>query len=112
VFWFAAALALPLAGLCALLVPHQTRTEDRAQPAREKLRRLDLGGVAILTAALVLFIFAITSGSTAGWKSAMVLAPLVISVVAIGAFFVYETQIPEEYAAMFVSCVNRMSSAC
>jgi hypothetical protein len=92
-----------VAGLCALLVPPQVLTEERIQPAREKLRRLDIFGVSILTVALVLFIFAITSGSTAGWKSAMVLAPLIISVLMVVAFFVYETRIPEQYAAMYVS---------
>jgi MFS family permease len=102
VFWFAALIAVPLAGLCAWLVPPQTVTEDRAQPAREKLRRLDLPGVSMLTATLVLFIFAITSGSTAGWGSAMVLAPLVVSVLMVIVFFVYETRIPEQYAAMSV----------
>lgn len=100
VFWFATLIALPVAGLCAWLVPAQVQTEDRNQPASEKLRRLDILGVSILTVALILFIFAITSASTAGWSSAMVIAPLVISVLGVVSFFVYETRIPEEYAAM------------
>jgi MFS family permease len=102
VFWFATLVGLPVAGLCAWLIPPQVLTEDRIQPSREKLRRLDIPGVSGLTAALILFIFAITSGSTAGWKTAEVLAPLIISIFMIIAFFVYETRIPEQRAAMYI----------
>jgi hypothetical protein len=53
-----------------------------------------------MTAALVLLIFAVTSGTTAGWDSAEFIAPLVISVVLLVGFFYYETRIPAESAAM------------
>jgi MFS family permease len=102
VFWFATIIALPVAAMCALLVPKQVATGDRVQPSREKLRRLDIPGVSTLTCALILFIFAVTSGSTAGWKSAMVLAPLFISVALIAAFLVWQTRVPEKYAAVYV----------
>jgi MFS family permease len=102
VFWFATIIALPVAAMCALLVPKQVATGDRIQPSREKLRRLDIPGVSTLTCALILFIFAVTSGSTAGWKSAMVLAPLFISVALIAAFLVWQTRVPEKYAAVYV----------
>jgi MFS family permease len=102
VFWFVTLIALPVAGLCAWLVPPQVLTENRIQPSKEKIRRLDIFGVSLLTVALILFIFAITSGSTAGWKSVMVLAPLIISVLMVAAFFVHEIRIPERYAAMLV----------
>jgi MFS family permease len=102
VFWFVTLIAMPVAGLCAWLVPPQVLTENRIQPSKEKIRRLDIFGVSLLTVALILFIFAITSGSTAGWKRVMVLAPLIISVLMVAAFFIYETRIPEQYAAMFV----------
>lgn len=100
VFWFATLVAVPVALLCAWLVPEQKVTADRGQPAREKLRRLDIFGVTILTSGLILFIFSVTSGSTAGWKSAEVLAPLVISVFMVAGFLYYETRIPEKYAAV------------
>ena len=41
-----------------------------------------------------------TSGSTTGWGSAGVLAPLIISVLMIVGFFYYETRIPVERAAI------------
>jgi hypothetical protein len=50
----------------------------------------------------VLLIFAVTSGSNAGWASAEVLAPLIISVAMFVAFFFYETRIPIERAAVYV----------
>lgn len=50
--------------------------------------------------ALILFIFAVTSGSVDGWGSASVIAPLVISVVLAIIFFIYEARIPEDYAAL------------
>ena len=55
-----------------------------------------------LIVALILFIFAVTSGSTDGWASAMVLAPLVVSILMVAGFFYWETLIPAEKAAMYV----------
>jgi MFS family permease len=100
VLWFVCILALPITGLCTWLVPQQDPTRGRVQSSREKLRRLDIPGVTVLTSGLVLFIFSITSGSEEGWGSAMVLAPLIISLALIAGFFWYETRTPEEYAAM------------
>ncbi|KAJ7751977.1 major facilitator superfamily domain-containing protein [Mycena metata] len=99
-FWFSALVSLPVAAMSTWLVPPQVLTADRNQPPREKIRRLDILGVSVLTTALILLIFAITSGSSAGWKSAGVVAPLVISVLMVGGFFLYETRIPEQYAAI------------
>ena len=70
------------------------------EPQTQRWKQLDLGGVSILTAALILFIFAITSGSTVGWGSAEVIAPLVISVFGVAGFFIYETRIPASTAAV------------
>ena len=51
---------------------------------------------------LILFIFAITSGSESGWASAEVLAPLVISVALMILFFLWEQYMPFESAAVYV----------
>jgi hypothetical protein len=103
VFWFTSVLSLPVAGLVLLLTPAQPLTGDRLQPAAEKLRRLDLPGVAVITAGLLLVIFGVTEGNTAGWASPMVLAPLVIAVaLLIPGFFVYERMVPARYAAVYV----------
>ena len=51
---------------------------------------------------MILFIFAVTSGSVQGWATAYVLAPLIISVLLLIAFFVWEARIDEIDAAMYV----------
>jgi hypothetical protein len=55
-----------------------------------------------LIVALILFVFAVTSGSAVGWASAMVLVPLVISILMVIGFFYWETLVPVEKAAMYV----------
>jgi hypothetical protein len=56
-----------------------------------------------------LFIFAVTSGSTDGWASAIVLVPLIISIFMVIGFFYWETLIPVDKAAMYVirdACID------
>ncbi|KAJ7020960.1 major facilitator superfamily domain-containing protein [Mycena alexandri] len=100
VFYFAAIVAAVL-GASGFLVPGFTRTtnESRAEKIL-RFRRLDLLGVFLFTAASILFIFSITSGSIAGWGSAQVIAPLVISLMLVLAFFLWESRLPESYAAV------------
>lgn len=50
--------------------------------------------------ALVLFIFAVTSGSIDGWGTAEVIAPLILSILLFVAFFTWEARQPEEIAAV------------
>ena len=54
----------------------------------------------LCAAALILFIFAVTSGTTDGWGSAAVIAPLIIAVFMVAGFFYFETRIPAERAAI------------
>lgn len=100
VFWFVAIVAVPIGGVCTVLVPPQRRIVDLSKPQIARWKSLDLVGVTILTSALILFIFAVTSGSTDGWGSATVLAPLIISIIGVAAFFYYETKIPADVAAV------------
>ncbi|EMD35861.1 hypothetical protein CERSUDRAFT_53112, partial [Gelatoporia subvermispora B] len=93
-------IAMPVATGCTLLIPAQEKTLSEVEPQSARWKSLDIVGVSILTAALILFIFAITSGSTAGWASATVLAPLIISVFMVVGFFYYETLIPTDQAAV------------
>jgi nitrate/nitrite transporter NarK len=53
-----------------------------------------------LPVALILLIFAVTSGSSSGWGSATVLAPLILSPFLLALFFYYETLIPAARAAI------------
>ncbi|KAI0704972.1 major facilitator superfamily domain-containing protein [Cytidiella melzeri] len=101
VFWFVALIAIPIGLLCTFLVPSPVRGRAEHESGKARWRSLDLGGVSILTAALILLIFAVTSGgSSAGWDSAMVIAPLIISVAMIVGFFYFETRISENTAAV------------
>ena len=54
----------------------------------------------LLAVALVLLIFAVTSGTSLGWGSAGVLAPLIISVFMIAGSLYYETTVPADCAAI------------
>ena len=101
VFWFGTILILPISAICMIMIPTEIAVEDSEEESKvEKAKGLDLVGVGVLTAALILFIFAVTSGSTDGWGTAIVLAPLIISVAMVGGFFWYETRIPESRAAL------------
>ncbi|KAF9070287.1 major facilitator superfamily domain-containing protein [Rhodocollybia butyracea] len=96
-FWFSALMAIPIAGICFLLIP--SRPDDPTR-AKASVQSLDIIGVSILTIALVLFIFALTSGSSVGWGTARVIAPLVISILMVVGFLFWETRVPEEYASL------------
>ena len=95
IFWLNTILAIPIATACLFLIPSPEHVDDPL-----KAKRVDVIGVSMLTSAFILFIFALTSGSTDGWSSAVVLAPLIVSVLLIAAFLYYETRIPEDSAAL------------
>ncbi|KAI0739621.1 MFS general substrate transporter [Daedaleopsis nitida] len=101
VFWFVALVCMPIAAVCIFLIPKQEpRVEDLSARRGARWKSLDLIGVSILTVALILFIYAVTSGTTVGWGSGGVLAPLIISVFLVAGFFYYETTIPADRAAI------------
>ncbi|KAG2355031.1 hypothetical protein BDR07DRAFT_1453899 [Suillus spraguei] len=58
-------------------------TADFRKPKGAKWKSLDLVGVGVLTVSFILLIFAVTSGSTDGWKSLVVLILLIISIIMI-----------------------------
>ncbi|TFK51508.1 MFS general substrate transporter [Heliocybe sulcata] len=98
VFWFVALVATPVSAVCVFVIPSENHIMPMSQAT--KLKKLDIPGVSTLTVALILFIFALTSGSTGQWASAMVLAPLIISVFMVGGFLYWETVLPMEDAAV------------
>ncbi|KAJ3477572.1 hypothetical protein NLI96_g10372 [Meripilus lineatus] len=100
VFWFVAIVALPISAVCIFLIPPRAKIEETRDPRTAKWKSLDISGVSILTIAVILFIFSVTSGSSSGWATARVLAPLIISIVLTGGFFYYETKIPASRAAV------------
>ncbi|KAJ7661576.1 major facilitator superfamily domain-containing protein [Mycena polygramma] len=100
VFYFSAIVSAVIALSAVVLVPKLQRTAESKAEQLLRFRRLDLLGVFIFTVASILFIFSITSGSIDGWGSAQVLAPLILSVFLIVAFFVWESRLSESYAAV------------
>ncbi|KAF8552681.1 MFS general substrate transporter [Imleria badia] len=101
VFWFSAIVAIPVSMACVFIIPPEVaRSKAEPDPRNPKWKSLDLMGISILTVALVLFIYAVTSGSTDGWATAGVLTSLIISILLIIGFFYWETLIPTEKAAI------------
>lgn len=123
VFWFVAIVAIPIALGCLFIIPSElAKPSNEPDASSTKWKSLDLIGISILTGvshprelllacgvnwlpsvALILFIYAVTSGSSDGWATAGVLAPLIISIFLIVGFFYWETLIPFENAAMYVT---------
>ncbi|KAG8697009.1 hypothetical protein FRC08_006788 [Ceratobasidium sp. 394] len=87
-------IALPIAAACIYLIPTTPRHNGT------KVSQLDFVGVSTLTAAIILFVYALTTGSVSPWTSAGVLVPLFVSVALVVAFFVWETRVDEKNAAL------------
>ena len=51
-------------------------------------------------AAIILFIYALTTGSISSWKSAGVLAPFIVSIALMVAFFLWEAHVDEKNASL------------
>ncbi|KAF8305938.1 MFS general substrate transporter [Clavulina sp. PMI_390] len=95
ILWFIGIVCMATAILAFIIVPPSAPRKHKASFAR-----LDLGGISLITAAIILFVYALTEGPSDGWSSAKCLAPLIISIALAAAFFVYEARIPEEMAAL------------
>lgn len=93
--WLPGIACLAVAALGIIIIP---ASAPRAH--KPSWRRLDLGAVSFITAALILFIYAVTSGPINGWDSANCLAPLIISIALGIVFFIYEAKVPEDVAAL------------
>ena len=115
ILWFTGIVGLGIAVVSAVSVPMSAPRKHKPS-----WKRLDLGAVSFMTgtspstssntlvdlmlyvahaAALILFVYAVTSGPT-GWGTANVVAPLVISILMAIGFFVYEARVDEEMAAL------------
>jgi predicted MFS family arabinose efflux permease len=93
IFWFVAIVGMGVAIICFFLIPNAKRD-------RSKQVAFDIPGVSMLTTAVILFIFAVTSGSTEGWATAYVLAPLIISLFVFAGFLYWESRIPADDAVL------------
>ena len=88
-FRFITIIVAPFATVAWFMMP-KTSAVAEDLPGSEKWKRMDLGGVFILLAALILFILGFTQAPNTGWKSPSFIAPLVVSIVMLIAFFVWE----------------------
>ncbi|KAJ7499582.1 MFS general substrate transporter [Mycena latifolia] len=100
VFYLFSILGFVLAIVVFVLAPSPDRPHISAMDKAKRFKRLDLLGVSMLTVGLVLFVYAVTSGSISGWNTAHCLAPLFISLLCVALFFIYEARLPEEMAAL------------
>ncbi|TBU53297.1 iron permease [Dichomitus squalens] len=90
-------LNLPLAGISFVLVAVFLRVRTPEGSIREKLARVDWIGNLIIIVGTTLALLALTWGGIRfPWSSSHVLAPLIIGVVFILAFFVFESLVPRE----------------
>ncbi|KAB5592439.1 MFS-type transporter [Ceratobasidium theobromae] len=94
IFWLIAMVAIPIAISSIFLIPKTPRIEEN------KKSTFDFVGVFLLTVSVILFVYALTSGSIKSWASAGVLAPLFVSIALAIGFFVWETRIDEGNAAL------------
>ncbi|KAI6013926.1 hypothetical protein BKA83DRAFT_2171910 [Pisolithus microcarpus] len=99
-FWLVGIVAVPAGLVCMFIMPRNTTTVENHDRSVAKWRVLDIVGVSILTAAIILFIFAVTSGPTQGWSSPVVLVSFCISILLTAAFFYWEALLPTERAAI------------
>lgn len=98
-FRFITIIIAPFALAAWFLMP-RTQAVAEDLPGAEKWKRMDLGGVGILVACLILFILAFTQAPVAGWNAAIFIAPLVISIVLAIGFLVWEQKMPKGYALL------------
>ncbi|KAF9022024.1 MFS general substrate transporter [Rhodocollybia butyracea] len=100
VFYFIAILGISESILVVLLCHSIKRPRASTLDRLKRFQRLDVIGVGSVTVSLILFIFAVTSGSIAGWGSGQVVASLVLSVFLIVFFTFYEGRLSEDVAAI------------
>lgn len=98
-FRFICIVAVPISVLSFFLLP-DTKSVASETKSTEKWRRMDFVGVFLILAILILFILAFTQAELDGWGSAMFIAPLVISLVLLPVFIVWELKRPEGCALL------------
>ena len=98
-FRFITIIIAPFAAAAWFLMPKTTAVAEDL-PGAEKWKRMDLVGVFILIACLIMFILGFTQAPIIGWKSANFIAPLIISIVLLPIFIVYELWLPRGYSLL------------
>jgi len=84
VFYLIGIVTIPFSVLSFFFLPRSV-TEDRTEK-----RSIDIPGVSILTGGLILFVYAVSEGSAAGWGKPQIIVTLILSVLFFAAFFFVE----------------------
>jgi MFS family permease len=95
-FRFIALTAFPCAIASHVFIPRTKPTT--LYTTREKWKRFDLPGCAILLLATLLFILSLTLGATYGWKTPKFLVPFCLCWPAFVIFAIWEKKQPEGFA--------------
>ncbi|KAF8509048.1 MFS general substrate transporter [Gautieria morchelliformis] len=92
VMWIVPIITLPLSAASAVLVPGQQIKQGKAD------KKMDVPGVFLLTASIILLIFSLSQAPITGWGTPRVLTPLIISIIGMIAFFTWQTRLKEAHA--------------
>ncbi|WRT66930.1 uncharacterized protein IL334_003895 [Kwoniella shivajii] len=100
--WFSRILAVIVGGPAIgslFWIPRSigVEKEESRNDAKDKLKKLDLGGSFLILAAVLLLILSLTMGGDHGFQTAYFIAPFLISMTLFPAFFWYESSLPEGY---------------
>jgi MFS family permease len=100
--WYFRFITIIIAPFSVLAWIYMPRTQAVAEdlPGAEKWKRMDLGGVFILIACLILFILGFTQAPTSGWDSALFIAPFVVSICLLPAFVIWELKMKRGYSLL------------
>jgi MFS family permease len=89
----------PFAVIAWFLMPKTEAVASGLGPW-DKIKRMDLPGVGIMVASLILFVYGFTQAPMIGWSSAQFIAPFIISVVLAAGFIIYERFLPVGYSLL------------
>ncbi|KAJ7163868.1 MFS general substrate transporter, partial [Mycena crocata] len=92
VFWVIAIVAVPISLASIWLIP-----VDSIKMNTQK-KNMDIPGVFLLTASIILLIFSVSEAPSIGWGTARVLAPLILSVLLLVGFFFWQTRLDPKNA--------------
>ena len=89
IYYVIAICIIPFSLVAVLVIPHDVQQRSEAR------RSLDLPGVGVLTAALILFVFAISDGNSEGWDTPQIVTTLVLSIALFVVFFLVERYVKD-----------------
>lgn len=98
-FRFVAIVVTPLSIACMFLLP-RVQPVVRSLRGVEKWKRMDILGADLLLASLVFFMLAWTQVESRGFKNALFIAPLAISLLLLPLFFVWEDKLQAGFSIL------------